>query len=329
MKALLSCTTGGPESLVLREIPEPIPGENEVRIAVSACAINYPDVLIINDRYQFRPERPFSPGAEVAGFVDAVGEHVTDLTVGDRVVAYTGWGGLAEKVVVRSHYCATIPQELLLEQAAGLQITYGTALHALEDHAEICAGETLLVLGASGGVGLAAVELGVALGARVIAATSSSRKASIARDRGAHATVIYPRDTNDRNALKLLFKGMTDAPANVVFDPIGGAYTEAALRSIASGGRYLVVGFVAGVPSIPMNLPLLKECRICGVFWGAHMQRSPINYSEQLKRLILLHRSGQIRPAVSEQFSLVQGGQAIARLAERRAIGKVVVTVRE
>lgn len=327
MKALLSVAKGSPETLELHEVPEPVPGPDQVRIAVSTCGINYPDVLILDDRYQFRPQRPFSPGAEVAGFVDVLGSEVSHLAVGDRVVAYTGWGGLAEKVAVHADYCTTIPADLPFDQAAGLQITYGTALHALEDRAGLRPGETLLVLGASGGVGLAAVELGVSLGARVIAATSSPQKASIARDHGAHSTVVYPRETADRKALRSLFKGIADSPVDVIFDPVGGDYMEAALRTISWGGRYLVVGFVAGVPSIPMNLPLLKGCQICGVFWGAHVQRWPRKHTDQLRRLIQLYRSGHIRPAVSERFPLAQGAEAIARLAKREAIGKIVVSM--
>jgi NADPH:quinone reductase len=327
MKAVLSTVVGGPEALVLSEVPDPVPATGEVRIAVKACGINYPDVLIIEDRYQFHPARPFSPGAEVAGIVDAVGPGVTHLTPGARVLAYTGWGGLAEKVTVPAGRCNPIPEPMPFDQAAGLQITYGTALHALEDRASLQKGDTLLVLGASGGVGLAAVELGKVMGARVVAATSSPEKSLVARDRGADSTGVYPTDGSDRKSLAALFKDICGGTADVVFDPIGGAYTEAALRTMAWTGRYLVVGFAAGVPSVPLNLPLLKGCQICGVFWGAHVERAPERHAEQLGRLIELCLSGKIRPTISERFPLDRAPEAIARLGKRRAIGKVVVMI--
>lgn len=327
MKAVLSRVVGGPEALVLNEVPDPVPAAGEVRIAVKACGINYPDVLIIEDRYQFHPVRPFSPGAEVAGIVDAVGPGVTHLTPGVRVLAYTGWGGLAEKVVVPAERCNPIPEAMPFDQAAGLQITYGTALHALEDRASLQKGETLLVLGASGGVGLAAVELGKVMGARVVAATSSPEKSRVARERGADSTGVYPTDASDRKALAALFKDICGGSADVVFDPIGGAYTDAALRTMAWNGRYLVVGFAAGVPSVPLNLPLLKGCQICGVFWGAHVERAPHRHAEQLRRLIELCLSGRLRPTISERFPLDRASEAIASLGERRAIGKVVVMI--
>jgi NADPH2:quinone reductase len=327
MKAVLSTVVGGPVTLVFREVPDPVPAAGEVLIAVQACGINYPDVLIIEDRYQFHPVRPFSPGAEVAGIVDAVGPGVTHLAPGTRVLAYTGWGGLAEKVTVPAARCSPIPQSMPFDRAAALQITYGTALHALEDRASLQKGETLLVLGASGGVGLAAVELGKVLGARVVAATSSAEKSRVARERGADSTGVYPTDSSDRKSLAALFKDICGGTADVVFDPLGGAYTDAALRTMAWNGRYLVVGFAAGVPSIPLNLPLLKGCQICGVFWGAHVERAPNLHAEQLRRLIELCLSGRIRPTISEQFPLDRAPEAIALLGERRAIGKVVVTI--
>jgi NADPH2:quinone reductase len=329
MKALLSIRVGGPETLVVSETTEPVPGPGEVRIAVATCGINYPDVLIIEDRYQFRPARPFSPGAEVAGVIDAIGVGVTRLRLGEPVVAYTGWGGLAEKVVVAEHRCAPFPQQLPFDVAATLQITYGTALHALEDRAALKSGEALLVLGASGGVGLAAVELGKAKGARVVAATSSEEKSAWARAHGADRTIVYPRDTSDPKSLAVLFKDACGGTADVVFDPLGGGYSEPALRTMAWGGRFLVVGFAAGVPSIPMNLPLLKGCQICGVFWGAHVEHAPDRYADQLRRLFDWCIGGGIRPLISERFALRDGGQAIARLAQRGAVGKLVVNVRE
>ncbi len=221
----------------------------------------------------------------MAGVIDAVGRGVTRFARGEPVVAYTGWGGLAEKVSVAADRCTSIPADLPFDQAAGLQITYGTALHALDDRAALRHGETLLVLGASGGVGLAAVELGKVMGARVVAATSSAEKSAVAQEHGADSTIVYPRDTSDRKSLAALFKDACGGAADVVFDPIGGGYSEAVLRAMAWGGRFLVVGFAAGVPSIPMNLPLLKGCQICGVFWGAHVERAPARHAEHTAAL--------------------------------------------
>ena len=325
MKALLSCVTGGPDTLVLSEVEDPTPGPREVRIAVKACAINYPDVLIIEDRYQFHPARPFSPGAEVSGVIDAVGADVTGLAPGTRVLAYTGWGGLAERVTVRADRCIPIPADLPFDLAASLQIAYGTALHALEDRAALRPGETLLVLGAAGGVGSAAIELGKILGARVVAATSTSQKGRVALERGADSTVVYPREITDPRSLAQQFKEACGGTADVVFDVIGGDYAQAALRTMAWEGRYLVVGFAAGVPQVALNLPLLKGCQISGVFWGSHIERSPDRHAAQMRRLIQLCLCGKIHPLISERFPLSGAGEAIASLGQRRALGKVVV----
>jgi len=327
MRALLSEIPGGPETLMLREVPDPVPGKGEVRIRVAACGINYPDVLIIEDRYQFKPPRPFAPGGEVAGTIDAVGEGVAHLSVGQRVLAVLGWGGLAEAVIAPAARVLLLPDAMPLETAAGFLLTYATSHHALKDVARLKAGETLLVLGAGGGVGLAAVELGVAAGARVIAAVSSEAKAQAARAHGAHEAIVYPREPEGR-ALSAQFKAAC-APggADVVYDPVGGAYTEAAIRALGWGGRLLVVGFPAGISAPPLNLTLLKEAAILGVFWGAWSERFPQAHAQNVGELFALWAVGKLRPEIGALLPLEQGGEAIARLARREAVGKVVVRV--
>jgi NADPH2:quinone reductase len=331
MKALLSKAPGGPETLVLEEVPDPTPGRGEVRIAVKACGVNFPDTLIIRDLYQFRPPRPFSPGAEVAGVVDAVGEGVTGLEVGARVIGWSACGGMAEKLVLSAERCIPMPPAMPFETAAAFLMTYGTSLHALKDRGRLKPGETLLVLGAAGGVGLAAVELGKALGAKVVAAASSQEKAALAGAHGADAAVVYPTgpfDADGRKALSELFKGAVgEAGADVIYDPVGGDYTEAALRAIAWAGRLLVVGFPAGIPKLPLNLTLLKGCEVAGVFWGAFASREPERFRANLMQLMELYTRGLVRPEVSEVYPLARGGEAIAALAERRARGKLVVRV--
>ncbi|MEO6377687.1 MAG: NADPH:quinone oxidoreductase family protein [Caulobacteraceae bacterium] len=331
MKALLSKAPGGPDTLVLEERPDPQPGPGEARIAVRACAVNFPDFLVIQDLYQFKPPRPFSPGAEVAGVIDALGEGTEGLSVGQRVIGWAGNGGMAEKLVLPRARIIPIPDTMPFDQAAAFIMTYATSQHALKDRARIKAGESLLVLGAAGGVGLAAVELGKAYGARVIAAVSSEAKADLARAHGADATVVYPRgpfDKEGRKALSELFKQACGANgADVIYDPVGGDYAEAALRSIGWEGRYLVVGFPAGIPQMPMNLPLLKGCQIVGVFWGAFVARNPEGHKANVAELLDLYSKGALRPEVSESYPLERGGEAIAHLASREALGKVVVTI--
>ena len=329
MRALLSEVPGGPETLILRDVPDPVPGRSEVRIRVAACGINYPDVLIIQDRYQFKPPRPFAPGGEVAGVVDAVGEGVTHLAPGARVLAVLGWGGLAEAVIAPAARVLPVPDAMPFEVAAGFLLTYATSHHALKDVARLRAGETLLVLGAGGGVGLAAVELGVAAGARVIAAVSSGAKAAAAREHGAHETLVYPHNPDGR-ALSAQFKAAcAPSGADVVYDPVGGAYTEAALRALGWGGRLLVVGFPAGIAAPPLNLTLLKEAAILGVFWGAWSERFPQAHAENTAELFALWEAGNLRPEIGAVLGLEQSGEAIARLARREAVGKLVVRVRE
>lgn len=328
MLTLLSERPGGPDSLVLRELPDPVPGPGEVRVAIRACGINYPDVLIIEDKYQFRPPRPFAPGFEVAGVVESLGPGVDSPAVGTRVIAQLATGGLAQRVVVKARACLPIGERMPFDVAAGFLVTYGTSQHALKDRAALRAGETLLVLGAAGGVGLAAVELGKAMGARVIAAASSEAKAQVARRHGADATVVYPREPSDPKALAALFKEACGRDgAQVIYDPVGGDYSEAALRAIAWGGRFLVVGFPSGIPRLPLNLPLLKGCDIQGVIWGSFVERHPDRHAANLGELIAMYEGGALRPLVSERFPLERGAEALKRLASREATGKVVVTI--
>ncbi len=331
MRAMLSFASGGPETLRLTELPEPAPGPGEVAVAVRACGINFPDSLIIADRYQARPPRPFAPGGELSGTVAALGEGVTGLAVGDRVLGAPGWGGLAERVVLPAAGCRPMPDAMPFDEAACFLFTYGTSYHALVDRGGLEAGQTLLVLGAAGGVGVAAVEIGRALGARVLAAVSSDEKLAFARDCGAHDGIVYPAGPLDRDGAKALaaeFKHLCGADgADVVYDAVGGAYAEPALRAIAWGGRHLVVGFPAGIPSVPLNLPLLKSCQIVGVFWGGFVRSDPEGSARNERALFDFYGRGALRPRISARFPLERAGDAIAALADRRAMGKVVVTM--
>jgi NADPH2:quinone reductase len=331
VKALLSRQPGGPDTLVLEDIAEPIAGPGEVRIAVHACGVNYPDLLIIQDLYQYKPTRPFSPGNEVAGIIDSVGEGVVNVRVGDRVALAPVGNGMAGKAVGLASNCWKIPDTMPFDEAAALLMTYGTSQHALKDRAQLRAGETLLVLGAGGGVGLAAVELGKAMGARVVAAASSAEKLALARERGADEGVQYPSGSLDKTAARALTDRLKAAcgaeGAQVIYDGVGGDYTEASLRAIGWQGRHLVVGFPAGIPKLPLNLPLLKSCQIVGVFWGEFTRRYPELHAANVATLIAMYRDGRIKPAVMERFPLARGGEAIARLGSRGARGKVVVVI--
>ncbi len=331
MKALRSHVVGGPETLTLDEVDVPVPGKGEVLVDVKACAINYPDGLIGRDLYQVKPARPFAPGGEIAGTIEAIGEGVEGWEVGDRVLAGIGFGGLAEKVCVAAGRMFKVPDGVPFEKAASLMMTYGTTIHGLKDRGHIKEGDVMLVLGAAGGVGLSAVELGKAFGARVIAAVSSEAKGEVARNAGADDVVIYPRDAMDKDASKELANTFKAAcgpnGANIVYDIVGGQYSEPALRSIAWEGRFLVVGFPAGIPKMPLNLTLLKSCDICGVFWGAFTAREPEKFRAQADELFALMKSGKIDPLISETFPLERGGEAIARLEAREAVGKLVVTM--
>ncbi|WP_184715483.1 NADPH:quinone oxidoreductase family protein [Caulobacter sp.] len=331
MKAVLSKVVGGPETLVLEELPDPVAGPGQVLINVKACGVNYPDVLIIEDKYQFKPQRPFAPGGEVSGVISAVGEGVTRFKVGDRVLASTGWGGYAEKLALEEQRCTHIPDNMPFDEAAAFVLTYGTSYYALKDRGHVKPGETLLVLGAAGGVGLAAVELGKAMGVRVIAAASSQEKVDLAIKHGADSGVVYPRGPFDKDGQKALASLIKDACGpngwDVAYDAVGGDYSEATIRAAGWNGRFLVIGFPSGIPKIPLNLTLLKSCDIVGVFWGAAVARDPKGHAQNLKELMDLYAAGKIKPYVSERFPLARAGDAIAHLSSRKAMGKVVITV--
>jgi NADPH:quinone reductase-like Zn-dependent oxidoreductase len=328
VKVLLSHAPGPPDTLRLDELPDPAAGPGELLVRVRACAINYPDVLIIEDKYQLKPPRPFAPGSEIAGEVEAVGEGVSGWSVGDRLIAATGYGGLVEKIDIPAKAGIPLPSERTFEEGSALLLTYATAVHALVDRGRLEAGETLLVLGAAGGVGIAAIEIGKALGARVVAAVSSDEKAVAARAAGADLAMVYPTGDTDPKALSQMFKDAVGPDgANVILDPVGGAYSEAALRSIAWEGRFLVVGFPAGIAKLPLNLTLLKSCDVCGVFWGAFAARDPQRNAEHVEQLFRWWAEGRIAPRISATYPLQRAGEAIAALRDRKAIGKLVVAL--
>ena len=323
MKAVLCKQYGPPSSLVVEEVPELVPGAGQVLIDVHAAGVNFPDSLIIQGKYQFKPELPFSPGAEVAGIVKALGPGVAGVQVGERVIASTTWGGYAQLVLAQAERVFRMPEGMEFETAAGFLIAYGTSHHALKDRGELKAGETVLVLGASGGVGLAAVEIAKAMGARVIAAASSDEKLAVCREHGADATINYT--TQD---LRERIKALTDGRGvDVVYDPVGGALSEPALRSMAWRGRFLVVGFAAGpIPNIPLNLTLLKGCSIVGVFWGAFVRNEPKRNEEEMRELVTWVRAGKLRPRISGVYPLERCAEALQRVMDRQVTGKFVLT---
>jgi len=329
MKALVSTRPGGPETLVLVDWPEPIPGPGQLRVRVLACGINYPDLLIIEDRYQVRPPRPFAPGSEISGVVDAVGEGVEDWQPGDRLVAVCGHGGLAEMLLLPAERAFRLPDGRDFVEGAAFLLTYATSLHALADRGALMAGETLLVLGAAGGVGLAAVEIGKAMGAHVVAAVSSEEKLAAAGAAGADRVMAYGRAPFDRAQSKALAEAFKHevgpSGADVIYDPVGGDYCEPALRAIGWEGRYLVIGFPAGIPALPLNLTLLKSCDVRGVFWGAFATREPARNRVHVEQLMAWWEEGRIRPRVDRTWPLAEGAEAIRLLAERKVIGKAVV----
>lgn len=331
MKALRTHAVGGPETLTLDDVAEPTAGPGQVVVAVKACAINFPDTLMIRDMYQFKPQRPYAPGGEFSGIVESVGEGVTQWQVGDRVIGMCGNGGLAEKVALDAGRMFPLPEGVSFETGASLLMTYGTTIHGLKDRGHIKAGDTMLVLGAAGGVGISAIELGKAYGARVVAAVSSEEKAAAAREAGADDVVIYGRPPFDKDQSKALADAFKAAcgpnGANIVYDIVGGDYSEPAVRAIAWEGRFLVVGFPAGIAKLPLNLTLLKSCDVCGVFWGAFTAREPEKNAAHVAELFDLLKAGKINPRVSARFPLARGGEAIAMLADRKAVGKVVVTM--
>ena len=330
MKALMSLQPGPPDSLQLIDAPDPIAGKGEVVIAVKAAGVNFPDCLIIEDKYQFKPERPFAPGSEVAGIVESTGEGVANVKPGQRVTASLPFGGFAEKAKVDAGRVRPIPDAMPFDEASAFLFTYGTSYYALKDRGALKAGETVLVLGGAGGVGVAAIELAKALGARAVAAVSSESKAAFAKEAGADAVVVYPASKLSKQASKDLaedFKKACGGGADVVFDPVGGDYCEPALRAMNWNGRYLVLGFTAGIPAPPLNLTLLKSSSIVGVFWGASTMREPKAHEQNVVELFKLYNEGKIRPRISARYPLSEGGNAILALGERRAAGKLVVTM--
>jgi NADPH2:quinone reductase len=326
MKAVLCKAFGPADTLVLEETASPIAKANEVLIDVHAAGVNFPDTLIIEGKYQFKPPFPFSPGGEASGVIAAVGEKVSHLKVGDRVMALTGWGSFAEQVAVPAYNVLPMPDKLDFTSAAAFSMTYGTSMHALKQRANLQAGETLLVLGASGGVGLAAVEIGKAMGAKVIAAASSAEKLEVAKAAGADELINY-KDSSLKEELKRLTGGKG---VDVIYDPVGGDLFEEAFRSIGWNGRFLVVGFAAGggIPSLPANLPLLKGASLVGVFWGSFAQRQPQDNAANFQQLFAWHAEGKIKPLVSQTFPLAEAAKAINTLGQRKAVGKLVVSVR-
>ena len=329
MKAVISADAPSAEDVSVAELPDPLARPGEVLIRVSYCGVNYPDVLLLQDRYQLRPPRPFTPGGEVGGEVAGVGEGVSGFAPGDRVMARMSLGGMAELVTVPQNRVHTIPASMPLDEAAAIQTTYLTAYHALVQRASMQAGERLLVLGAAGGVGLAAVQLGKAMDATVIAAASSDEKADVARANGADVAFRYPNgplDDAGRREMSALFKQMCPGgAADVIFDGVGGDYTEAALRATAPDGRLLVIGFPAGIPRIPANLVLLKRCQVVGVLYGGWAAEDPATDRANCDEVLRLYEAGLLRPHVSGRFGADQARAAIDELKYRRAIGKVVV----
>ncbi|WP_414472402.1 NADPH:quinone oxidoreductase family protein [Microvirga sp. M2] len=323
MRAVL-CREFGPRAdLRMEDVAAPVARKGEVLIAVEACGVNFFDGLVVEGKYQTRPDRPFSPGSEVAGVVTAVGEGVTRITPGLRVLGFAGFGGYAEEAVVPASHVFPIPDAMSFVEAAGFLITYGTSHHALKDRARIAPGETLLVLGAAGGVGLTAVELGKCMGARVIAAASSDDKLALCRSYGADETINYSRED-----LRHRIKDITEGKGvDVIYDPVGGTITETALRSLALFGRHLVIGFAAGdIPKIPLNLLLLKQSSLIGVFWGAHARAAPDKNAENVAELLRWFAEGKLRPHIFASYPIERFNEALDLVMERSVQGKVVLT---
>ena len=332
MKALQCVELGGPDKLKINELDSPSATPGHVVIDVKSGSINFPDVLMIQGLYQFQPPLPFTPGGESAGIISEVGEEVTKFKVGDKVFAMTGTGAFAEKILAHEASCTLIPDSMDYDSAAALSMTYGTSLYALKQRANIQPGETLLVLGASGGVGIAAIELGKAMGAKVIAAASTQDKIDMCMAHGADEGFIYPSGNLDRDQQKELsnkIKELTGGVgANVVYDPVGDSYSEPCLRATAWEGRYLVIGFAAGeIPKIPLNITLLKGCQIVGVFWGAWVWMYPDENNKNFAELFKLHAEGKINPEVSQKYSLEDSADAFLHLANRKAKGKVIINM--
>lgn len=323
MKAILCHEYGPPEKLVVGEVPTPEPGPGSVRVRVKAAGVNFPDALLVQGLYQAKPAFPFIPGTEIAGVVEKLGEGARTFKVGDRVVGYSGFGGFAEEVVVEESRIQPLDDAMPFDVAAGFTTTYATAIHALTQRANMQPGETLLVLGAAGGVGLATVEIGKAMGARVIAAASTADKLALTRKHGADATINY-KEEDLRAALKELTGG---AGPDVVFDPVGAEFAEPVFRSIAWGGRYLVIGFAGGdIPQIKLNLPLLKGASIIGVFWGTFAKKTPKAHAKNMQQLFQWYKDGLLKPYIDMRVPLEQGKDALRHLLDRKAKGKVIIT---
>ena len=324
MKALVCEQYGPPELLVLRDVPDPEPKTDEVLIQVRASSVNFPDTLIIQGKYQYRPDFPFSPGCEVAGDIVAVGSDIQDYKPGDRVVAFPGWGGFAELVAVPASVVSALPDSIDYSIGAAFLLTYATTYYAFQDRANLMPGESVLILGAAGGVGLAAVDIAKAMGAKVIAAASSQDKLDICREHGADYTLNYS-DLDIKTAVREL---SDHQGVDVIYDAVGGPYSETALRTMAWNGRYLVIGFASGeIPKIPLNLILLKNCSVMGVFWGEFTRRFPENNQQNIMRLLDMLKDGRIKPHVHARYSLAEGSQALRDLIDRRVSGKVVLDV--
>jgi NADPH2:quinone reductase len=324
MKAVVCKAYGPPESLVVEEVESPTPGRGQVVVSVKACGVNFPDTLIIQGKYQFKPPMPFSPGGEIAGVVKAVGTGVERVKVGDRVIAFTAYGGFAEEVLAEAESLIPIPDGIDFDVASSFVMTYGTDIHALKDRANLQPGERLLVLGAAGGIGLAAVELGALMGARVIAAASSEEKLAVCMQHGASDAINYSNED-----LKERVKALTSGQGvDVVVDPVGGNYSEAALRGMAWNGRFLVIGFTAGdIPRIPLNLTLLKGCSIVGVFWGSFAAREPEHNRANLQQLLGWLQEGKLKPRISARYPLERAADALNDIISRKVTGKAVLMV--
>ena len=324
MKAIICDAYGPPANLKFQEVPDPVPAADEVLIRVQACGVNFPDTLIIQGLYQFKPPLPFSPGADISGIVEAVGSDVRRFSPGDEVVAMHPYGGFAEKAVVKAGTCFAKPPEMNMVEAAAFLMVYSTSYYALKDRAQLKEGETLLVLGASGGVGLAAVEIGKLMGAKVIAAASSSEKLALCKKYGADELINY----NEEN-LKERIKELTNKKGvDVILDPVGAEYAEPALRGMAWNGRYLVVGFAAGsIPKFPLNLMLLKSCQVVGVFWGAFAQRFPKENLKNVQQLVQWFHENKLNPYIQKIYSLPDAPKALELILQRKAMGKLVISM--
>ena len=329
MKAFVCKEFGPIESHGIEEVPDPVAGDGQVVVDIKATGISFPDVLIVQGLYQFKPPFPFSPGGEISGVVSAVGNGVSRFKEGDRVMGNVGSGGLVEKGAYFEQQLMPLPETMDFKVAAGFSLNYGTTIHGLKQRGELKAGETILILGAGGGLGITAIHVAKAMGAKVLAGVSSQEKLDLCKKEGADEGIIYPREM-DRDAQKELsnqIKEMSDGGVDVIYDIVGGDYAEPSLRAIKRHGRYLVIGFTAGIPKMPLNLTLLKECQIIGVFWGQFAGLDRDINRENFEELFQMHADGKIKPFVSETYPLDKAGEAIKSLEDRKVLGKVVVSM--